>query len=180
MKQHEVILVDEKDNAIGIADKILAHRQGFLHRAFSVLIFNTSGEWLLQQRADDKYHSGGLWTNTCCSHPYPGEDVFIAANRRLAEEMGLHCHLEKHGELSYRVDFDNGMTEHEYDHVFTGTSDSLPIPDTKEVKSWKYITCDELQGQISKYPEKFTYWFKLIFEKVYPDLNKIASWKKSS
>jgi len=135
----QIVLVDKDDREVGKAEKMAVHKKGLLHRAFSVLVFNSKGELLLQQRAKEKYHCGGLWTNTCCSHPRKGETVSQAAHRRLLEEMGVDCELEEIFSFSYRVDFPNGLTENELDHVLIGKSDSRPKPDPKEVEQWKWI-----------------------------------------
>jgi len=158
--------VDENDEILGFVPKLKAHELGLLHRAVSVLIFNTRGEWLLQKRAKNKYHSGGLWTNTSCSHPYVDEDVETAAHRRLQEEMGLKCKLKKSFRFHYKSKLENGLIEHEIDHVFIGITDELPIINSEEAEDWKYISESELSRELNKEPEKFTSWFKLIFEKM--------------
>src|SRR5687768_1222605 len=134
----EVILVNERDEAIGKMEKMEAHRKALLHRAFSVFIFNSNGDMLLQQRADNKYHSAGLWTNACCSHPLPGEETASAAARRLHEELGFSTPLRKAFTFTYRSDFENGLTEHEIDHVFTGIFDGEVFPNESEVKNYTY------------------------------------------
>jgi isopentenyl-diphosphate delta-isomerase len=159
----QVVLVDEQDNEIGVMEKLQAHVEGRLHRAFSVFICNTQGELLLQQRAAGKYHSASLWTNTCCSHPRPGEGVTDAAHRRLKEEMGLSCELKEAFSFVYKVRFDNNLTEHEFDHVFTGISDTVPIPDTNEVGDWKYVHPDAINEDLAAHPEKYTEWFRICF-----------------
>lgn len=159
-----VVLVDEHDNEVGVMEKQEAHVQGALHRAISVFIFNSKNELLLQQRAGDKYHSALLWTNTCCSHPRQGEAVADAAVRRLQEEMGITCPLEKAFSFVYKADFDNGLTEHEYDHVFIGVSDSVPVPDSNEVASWKYISSAELKTSMADNPNEFTEWFRICID----------------
>ena len=164
--EDQVILVDNDDQEIGKAEKMAAHEKGLLHRAFSVLVFNSKGELLLQQRAKEKYHCGGLWTNTCCSHPRKGETVSQAAHRRLLEEMGVDCELEEIFSFSYRVDFPNGLTENELDHVLIGKSDSRPKPDPKEVEQWKWINLKTLRTETRKNPEIYTYWFKVLLEKL--------------
>ena len=156
-----VILVDEQDNEIGIMEKMEAHVQGKLHRAISVFIFNTKGEMLLQQRAAHKYHSSLLWTNACCSHPRPRETAGAAAVRRLQEEMGMTCDLKEAFSFVYRAHLDKGLTEHEYDHVFTGTCDMAPIADADEVAAWKYISMEDLERDIASHPENYTEWFKI-------------------
>jgi isopentenyl-diphosphate delta-isomerase len=161
-----VILVDERDNPIGVAEKLEAHRTGKLHRAISVFIFNTNGEMLLQKRAKSKYHSGGLWTNTCCSHPRPNESNEVAAHRRLQEEMGFDCPLSEIHAFVYRVDFENGLTEHEYDHVFIGTFDGSPHPESQEAEDWKWISPATLKKDVAEYPDNYTYWFRLALNDV--------------
>ncbi|MCC8089025.1 MAG: isopentenyl-diphosphate Delta-isomerase [Rikenellaceae bacterium] len=157
-----VILVDDHNSPKGEIEKMEAHRKGLLHRAFSVLIFNENGELLLQRRALDKYHSGGLWTNTCCSHPLPGESTETAAMRRLSEEMGMVADLEFSGSFIYRAALDNGLIEHEYDHIYTGVSDDLPNPDPAEVAEFMYLGIPELLISISEEPWRYTEWFKII------------------
>ncbi len=159
----QVILVNEMDEAIGSMDKIQAHEEAVLHRAFSVFIFNSAGKMLLQQRADDKYHSGGLWTNACCSHPMPGEETLDAANRRLREELGFETVLTHNFSFIYKSDYDNGLTEYEYDHVFSGIYNNKIHPNKKEVKDWTFFSSDEILALIQSNPEKFTTWFKIAF-----------------
>lgn len=156
----QVILVDENDMAIGTMSKLEAHQKGLLHRAFSIFIFNSKGELLLQQRALGKYHSGGLWSNTCCSHPLPGESIIDAANRRLIEEMGMHCSLKPAFNFIYKAPFNNGLIEYEYDHVLFGLSEICPKPDNTEVLDWKYIDPQLLLAAIEKDPENYTEWLK--------------------
>ncbi len=166
MTEHEVILVDTNDKPVGTMEKMEAHEKALLHRAISVFIFNDKGEWLLQQRTFDKYHSKGLWTNTSCSHPFPGEDSIAAANRRLSEEMGLSADLKEIFSFTYKQELENGLTEHEFDHVFIGYSNELPKPNPAEVMNFKYISTVDLKSDVAKQPEKYTVWFKLIFERV--------------
>lgn len=156
----EVVLVDGEDNEIGTAEKIEAHKKGLLHRAFSIFIFNSKGELLIQKRADDKYHSGGLWSNTCCSHPRPGESLEEAAKRRLDEEMGIEIPLRRVFAFTYRVDLENGLSEHEYDHVFVGEFNGEPDIDVSEATDWKWINVEELKKDIVEAPERYTYWLK--------------------
>lgn len=158
-----VVLVDEEDREIGLLPKLEAHQKGLLHRAFSVFVFNSLGELLLQQRSPDKYHSGGLWTNTCCSHPLPGESVEEAANRRLLEEMGMSCPLHSPFWFVYRTDFDNGLSEHELDHVFLGHSDGPFRIDSTEVASALWVSLAELEAWMDRRPQDFTFWFKHIY-----------------
>lgn len=162
----KVILVDEKDNQIGVLDKIDAHQSGKLHRAFSIFIFNSKGQLLLQKRASTKYHSGGLWSNTCCSHPRPNEELEIAAHRRLKEEMGFDCKLKEVYTFIYNVKLENGLTEHEYDHVLVGKSDAKPNLDPKEAEEWKWIDTHLLSEDIKNNPDRYTYWFRISLDEV--------------
>jgi isopentenyl-diphosphate Delta-isomerase len=166
-----VILVDKNDHETGTMEKMEAHRKGLLHRAISVFVFNTKGEWLLQRRAIDKYHSKGLWTNTCCSHPYPDETTGNAANRRLMEEMGMECTLQQMFSFIYKTKLDNELTEHELDHVFFGITDNIPVINDKEVMEWKYIPFSELQEDVLLYPRNYTVWFRKIYARVLEQLN---------
>lgn len=161
-----VILVDNQDNETGIQDKLSVHQLGLLHRAFSVFVFNSKNELILQQRADGKYHSPGLWTNTCCSHPKPGEKTIDACKRRLMEEMGMGCNLKFSFSFMYKCKFSNGLTEHEFDHVYVGYTDDIPVLNYTEVKDWRYINLIELQKEIESHPEKFTEWLKICFSKI--------------
>lgn len=156
-----VVLVDTNDTPVGTMEKLMAHTTGSLHRAISVFIFNSKGEMLLQQRASSKYHSADLWTNTCCSHPRPEESVYDAATRRLMEEMGMSCELHKQFSFVYRAEFSNELTEHEYDHVFTGVSDATPTPNPDEVQAWKYLSKEALLKDIQEHPDSYTEWFKI-------------------
>lgn len=158
---NKVILVDKNDNQIGTEEKIKAHKEGKLHRAFSVFIFNSKGELLLQKRNKKKYHSGGLWTNTCCSHPRPKEITREAAIRRLKEEMGINCDLKEIHKFVYKKEFNNGFTEYEYDHVFVGKSDVNPEINKKEVEDFKWVSTNFLKEDIKNNPEKYTFWFKV-------------------
>lgn len=161
-----VILVDEQDNPIGTAEKMEAHQNGGkLHRAFSVLVFNNKGETMLQRRAASKYHCPGLWTNTCCSHPRPEETTLAAASRRLQEEMGFVCPLEEKFTFLYRAEFSNGLTEHEFDHVFVGHYNADPAINPVEADDWRWVSMDDLEKEIAKNPDAFTAWFKIIIEK---------------
>ena len=161
-----LILVDENDTPVGAQEKIIVHQQGLLHRAFSIFIFNTKGELLLQQRADDKYHSGGLWTNTCCSHPRFGEDIKFAVKRRLYEEMGLKTKSKFAFSFVYKAFFENGLIEYEYDNVFIGISDELPVTQSSEVKNWKYMSLPELAKEINMHPDEYTQWMKICLPRV--------------
>ena len=160
----EVQLVDDQDNPIGVMEKILAHQKGELHRALSVLILNSNNELLLQRRALGKYHSPGLWTNTCCSHPYPGEDSFEAAKRRLQEEMGMSADLNFVFKFQYKCDFDNGLIEHELDHVFVGVTDDTPHINTDEAMAFSWVSIEDLEESMKKNPNDYTFWFKLIIQ----------------
>jgi len=161
-----VILVNEEDVQIGTMEKMEAHQQGLLHRAFSVLVINSKGEWLLHKRAKEKYHSGGLWTNTCCSHPRPGESTEDAARRRLQEEMGLDCFLTRLFQFSYKAEADPGIWEHEVDHVFIGHSDDLPKPDLAEVDEFGYFPPEMIENELNSMPSKYTVWFRILFPQV--------------
>ncbi|OYU97685.1 MAG: isopentenyl-diphosphate delta-isomerase [Bacteroidetes bacterium B1(2017)] len=168
MSKDYVILVDENDQEIGIMEKQEAHEKALLHRAFSVMIFNNKGELLLQQRAFEKYHSGGLWTNTCCSHPKPGETIEEAAHRRLMEEMGFDCDLKVHQSFIYKAPFDNGLTEHEFDYVLIGEYNQDPDFNTHEVHAFKWISFNDLNQELVDSPEQFTVWFKMILQNYKP------------
>lgn len=161
-----VILVDENDRALGTMEKMEAHEKGLLHRAFSVFVFNNNDELLLQQRAETKYHSGGLWTNTCCSHPRPEEETLDAAFRRMEEEMGMSCVLEPVFQFTYKAALDKGLWEHEFDHVFIGRTNALPEINPEEVMAYRYASIDDLRAEISAHPERFTVWFKIAFDRV--------------
>ncbi len=167
-----VVLVDENDTQIGTMEKLLAHTSGKLHRAISVFIFNTKGDMLLQQRADGKYHSANLWSNACCSHPRPDEPVPDAAARRLYEEMGMVCELKENFSFIYKAAFANGLTEYEFDHVFTGVSDEIPKPNIEEVGAWAYLSKSDLTNDIHHHPGKYTEWFKICVAKYQANLFK--------
>jgi isopentenyl-diphosphate delta-isomerase len=159
----EVILVDESDTPLGTMEKMEAHRRALLHRAFSVFIFNSKGEMLLQQRSPDKYHSAGLWTNACCSHPRPGEDTLQAAIRRLYEELRFTTPLEKLFHFTYKSAFDNGLTEFEFDHVFVGTYDAAIHPNKAEVSDYCHWSPELIRESLRLQPDRFTSWFRLAF-----------------
>lgn len=161
-----VILVDAFDNQIGTAEKMYAHEQGMLHRAFSIFVFNKNNELLIQQRALDKYHSAGLWTNTCCSHPRPGESLMDAAHRRLREEMGFDCPLVEKFSFTYKAKVENGLTEHEIDHVFVGFYDQDPIANPQEVHAWKYVSLQSIEHDLITIPQHYSTWFRLCFNQV--------------
>jgi isopentenyl-diphosphate Delta-isomerase len=168
-----VILVDESDNPLGTEEKMKAHEQGLLHRAFSVFVFNSQGELMLQQRSFRKYHSPGLWTNTCCSHPRENEPIEDAAHRRLREEMGFECNLKKIFHFMYKADVGQGLIENEFDHVFFGYTDTQPVPDPSEVNDWKYMPMNEIRKEMIKNPDHFTIWFKIAYEEVNRQLERI-------
>lgn len=160
MNRNKVVLVDEDDNAIVEMDKLAAHELGLLHRAFSIFVFNDNNELLLQQRAVEKYHGGGLWTNTCCSHPQMGEDLNLAALERLEFEMGFACDLEFSHSFIYKANVENNLIEYELDHVFVGYFNGIPNINTDEVKSFKWISLSELFSDIALNPDTYTFWFK--------------------
>ncbi len=162
----QVILVDINDRQTGAMGKMEAHEKGVLHRAFSVFIFNTKGEMLLQQRALHKYHSGGLWTNACCSHPFPEEETTTAAGRRLKEELGFETPVEKIFDFIYKADFDNGLTEHEFDHVFVGEYEGRIDYNKEEVMDFCYKAVPEIGHSLQTHPQKYTAWFHLAFPKI--------------
>lgn len=155
----DVVLVNENDDQIGTMEKMEAHQLPHLHRAFSIFLFNNKNEMLLQRRALTKYHSGGLWTNACCSHPYPGEAVADAANRRLNEELGIATPLQKAFHFTYQAEFENGLFEHEFDHVFIGDFSGTPIPDPEEVADYCYKTIADIKRDLEIIPSAYTPWF---------------------
>jgi isopentenyl-diphosphate delta-isomerase len=162
----QLILVDEQDQPVGTCEKMEAHRQGLLHRAFSVFIFDAQGRMLLQQRALSKYHSGGLWTNACCSHPFPEEDNLAAASRRLQEELGFTTSLRKVFDFYYKAEFDNGLTEHEFDHVFVGQYEGALEVNPQEVMDYCFLSLDEIENQLTTRPDRYTEWFKIAFPRL--------------
>jgi len=161
-RSDDVVLVDIHGREIGHMAKLLAHQRGELHRAFSIFVFNRESELLLQRRAAGKYHSGGLWSNTCCSHPQRGESVMSAARRRLKEEMGFDCVLEETANVTYKAEVDAGLVEHEYDHVLVGISDHVPRIDKQEAQDWRWTPLPRLAEEMERFPDSFTHWFKLI------------------
>ncbi len=167
MTEEKVILVNEHDEQIGLMPKQEAHEKGVLHRAFSIFIFNDNGDLMLQQRAMHKYHSPGLWTNTCCSHQREGESSLKAGFRRLDEEMGFTTNLKEKTSFIYKAPFDNGLTEHEFDHILVGTFNEDPTINPDEVAQWKWMPLKEVKEDILNNPEQYTAWFKIIFEKFY-------------
>ena len=166
-----VILVNEKDEQIGLMPKLEAHEKALLHRAFSVFIFNDKNELMLQQRALNKYHSPGLWTNTCCSHQREGESNIEAGKRRLNEEMGFVTDLEETISFIYKAPFENGLTEHEFDHVMVGYYNDEPKINVDEVANWKWMLLEDVKTDIGTHPELYTEWFKIIFNKFYQHIN---------
>jgi isopentenyl-diphosphate delta-isomerase len=160
-----LILVDEMDRQTGSAGKSEVHEHGLLHRAFSVFVFNSKGELLLQRRALTKYHSGGLWTNTCCGHPVLGEKIKDAAQRRLKEEMNMSVPVEEICVFKYKANFSNGLIENEVDHIFYGVSDAVPVPNQNEVAEWRYLSPELLVNDVMQSPDKYTAWFKMIIER---------------
>jgi isopentenyl-diphosphate delta-isomerase len=166
-----VILVDEADNELGLMEKMEAHEKGLLHRAFSVFVLNRKGEIMMQQRAFEKYHSGGLWTNTCCSHPRKGEPVEDAAHRRLIEEMGFDCKIDKVLDFIYYAELDKGLTEHEFDHVFCGECETIPNINLDEVASWKWMSVSDIYLDLENNPGNYTEWFKIIFDRFVKSLS---------
>ena len=161
-----VVLVNNRDGDIGLEDKLIAHEKGELHRAFSVFIFNNKGEMLLQKRAKTKYHSKGLWTNACCGHPKRDESVYAAAFKRLYEEMGFNCTLQERFSFIYKGFVGNGLTEHEFDHVFIGKYNGPVKPDPDEAEKYAWRNAEYLEKDVSKHPSRYSYWFRCIFKKV--------------
>lgn len=163
----KVVLVDQNDKMIGSMEKMEAHEKGLLHRAFSVFVFNFQGQLLLQRRSATKYHSPGLWTNTCCSHQRIGESTEAAAHRRLIEEMGFNCPLEEQFSFQYKASFSNGLIEHELDHVLFGYYEGYILPNPTEVDEHRFVDLLSLQNEIDANPENFTEWFKICINQVY-------------
>ena len=170
MKNRELILVNDKDEEIGFMEKMEVHRRGLLHRAFSVFIFDKNGNMLLQQRAACKYHGAHLWTNACCSHPFPGEAVEVGAARRLNEELGFQTGIEKIFDFVYRSEVENNLVEHEFDHVFSGVYEGEMKLNAEEVEAVRYVGMAEIEEELKLHPEHFTTWFRIAFP-------KIKSWK---
>ena len=171
MKEEQVVLVNEKDEKVGLMPKLEAHEKGVLHRAFSVFIFNDKNELMLQQRALHKYHTPGLWANTCCSHQRDGESSIEAGKRRLYEEMGFSVDLKETTTFIYKAPFDNGLTEHELDHILIGKYAGEPTINSEEVAAWKWMELEEVKKDIQNNPEIYTPWFKIIFDKFYQHLS---------
>jgi isopentenyl-diphosphate Delta-isomerase len=168
--KEEVVLVNEYDEEIGIQEKIAAHLAGTLHRAFSVFVFNSSCELLLQQRTLTKYHSRGLWSNTCCGHPRPSETIEMASRRRLNEEMGIDSKLTRLFDFVYRAELEDGLIEHEYDHVLVGRFDGVPNPNRHEVAQWKWIDLAVLRIDMAEHPSRYTYWFRISLDRIHEAL----------
>ena len=175
MEREYVILVDENDRQTGTCEKLEAHQRGLMHRAFSIFLFNKNGDFLLQQRANEKYHTPGLWSNTCCSHPRPDEEMEEALERKLFQEMGIHSLVEKVFDFAYRADFENGLVENEVDHVYFGEYNDSPNPNPSEIQSWKYSSFEEIKEEIAKHEASFTPWFKLVFERVNEHYKKMMA-----
>lgn len=172
MERNEVVLVDEQDNTLGVSEKLAAHEKGLLHRAFSIFIFNEQGELLLQQRAANKYHGAGLWTNACCSHPQWNEELEAAAVERLAYEMGLTCHLDYVFSFIYHTPVENNLIEHEYDHVFVGYTNVDPSPNPEEVQNYQWIDRESLLLDLAQNPTKYTFWFRTALAEVLSAIQK--------
>lgn len=173
--EQDVILVDEQDNQIGTEKKQKAHENGGkLHRAISIFVFNARGETMLQQRALTKYHAGGQWTNTVCSHPMPGEATIVAAHRRLKEEMGFDCDMREAFSFTYKAEVGNGLTEHEFDHVIFGKYDGEPKLNPEEAMGWKWISLQELQSRVKTTPNEYTPWLKIALDRVMKERGKQA------
>lgn len=166
MAKKEIILVDEKDREVGVGEKLKIHQEGKLHRAFSIFIFNSKGQMLLQRRAKTKYHSPSLWSNACCSHPKPNKKLLDEAKRRLKEEMGFVCDLKKSFSFVYKAKVED-LIEYEFDHVFLGKFDGNPKPDKAEVEDWKWVVSKEVKKDVEKNPENYTPWFKILLNKIY-------------
>lgn len=172
MTEEQVVLVNERDEELGTMGKLEAHQKGALHRAFSVFLFDREGRLLLQRRAHGKYHSAGLWTNTCCSHPRLGESLEAAAQRRLREEMGIEGRLAHRFSFIYKAGFDNGLQEHELDHVFFGRHDGEPHPDPEEVAEWKRVPVQELDAEMKAHPERFTVWLRDCWPRILQEIER--------
>jgi isopentenyl-diphosphate delta-isomerase len=167
-----LVLVNEQDEPIGEIEKMEAHQKGLLHRAFSVFIFDDKGRMLLQQRAMSKYHSGGLWTNACCSHPHPRENTLASAKKRLKEELGFETEIKPLFTFIYKANFENGLIEYEFDHVFTGIYSGEITPNEHEVMDFRYASTDDLETELQQHPEKFTAWFRIAFQRIRSTFNQ--------
>ncbi|MFN3874667.1 MAG: isopentenyl-diphosphate Delta-isomerase [Flavobacteriales bacterium] len=173
--EEQVVIVNERDEPVGTMGKLRAHQVGALHRAFSVFLFDEQGRLLLQRRAPGKYHSAGLWTNTCCSHPRPGESILDAARRRLSEEMGIRAELTERFSFIYRAHFPNGLQEHEFDHVLFGTYSGQADPDPEEADAWRYIDPESLEAELAARPERFSAWLRECWGRVREELRRKAA-----
>ncbi|XOB40538.1 MAG: isopentenyl-diphosphate Delta-isomerase [Candidatus Nealsonbacteria bacterium] len=171
MSKKKIIIVDQNDSEIGTGEKLITHKEGKLHRAFSVFLFNSKGEMLIQKRAKTKYHSPSLWSNACCSHPRPNQKLEKEVKKRLKEEMGIECDLKEIFSFVYKAKIGN-LIEHEFDHVFLGKFNGKPKPNKEEVQAWKWITIKNLKADIKKNPQNYTYWFKLILNRVLKERTK--------
>ena len=172
MKEELVILVDENDRQVGLMPKMEAHEKALLHRAFSVFVFNDQNQLMIQRRAAHKYHSPGLWTNTCCSHQREGETNIEAGKRRLMEEMGFTTSLTENISFIYKAPFDNGLTEHEYDYILLGDYNDEPNINPDEVSEWKWMSLEDIEKDMKVHPEQYTEWFKIIFDKFYNQIDR--------
>ena len=172
MNEEKLVLVDKNDNQIGLMPKMEAHQKGILHRAFSIFIFNSENQILLQKRSSNKYHSGGLWTNTCCSHPRDGENIIDAGSRRLSEEMGIKTELKQAFNFTYKAELENGLIEHEYDHVLIGEFNGSPILNKDEAEDWKWVSIEEVRKDIKENETDYTVWFVIAFEYFYKNFKK--------
>jgi isopentenyl-diphosphate delta-isomerase len=172
--EEKIILVDENDKEVGSGEKLKVHREGKLHRCFSLFVFNSKGELMMQQRARSKYHSGGLWTNTCCSHPRVGEKIEGSVHRRLLDEMGFDCEVKEAFSFIYKAKLDHGLWEHEFDHFFVGKFDSEPKINPEEADCWKWINLNVLKKDIAENPENYTVWFKIALDKHIEKIEKAA------
>ena len=172
MAEKKVVLVDKNDNQIGLMPKMEAHQKGILHRAFSIFIINSQNQILLQKRSANKYHSAGLWTNTCCSHPREGENIIDAGSRRLHEEMGIKTDLKVAFNFTYKAELENGLIEHEYDHVLIGKFNGTPKLNKDEAEDWKWISIEEIRKDIIENQTDYTVWFVIAFEYFYKNFKK--------
>ena len=168
---NDIVLVNEKDEVLGTMNKLLVHQKGLLHRAFSIIIINDRGQMLIHQRQNNKYHSGGLWSNACCSHPQKDEETIKAAHRRLNEELNMSCSLKPIFSFIYKIELDNDLIEHEFDHVFIGRTNHTPDFNKDEISHVKWIDIDHLREKIKKEPNIFTFWFKLLMIDYFHKIN---------
>ena len=178
--RENVIVLDDKNVEIGIEDKLIAHYRGIRHRAFSIFVLDSSGRTLIQKRASSKYHSADLWSNTCCSHPSPGEQIEHAAHRKLQQEMGFDCELAELFNFSYAADLGHGLFENEHDHVFVGRFDGSPSPNPEEVQEWNWVALDKLRDDVKSDPGRFTYWLAHCMDELMSTLKQGGSRLASS